>query len=143
MLPAGCASASPPRAAASSSHATANSPHATSAAAAAIGPAAPVTPIKQCGDLGNKPAGAAVGINKRQRVGNANDYTAQSSDHVVTGEASGAGGGLATPATLESSALASAALAASSVAAIEPTTAEPTDAAVTTSSSGAAGMPRP
>ena len=139
MLPAGCASASPPRAAASSSHATANSPHATSAAAAAVGPAAPVTPMKHCGDLGNKPAGAAVGINKRQRVGSANDYTAQSSDHVVTGEASGAGGA---PGTLESAALTSAALAASSVAATEPTAAEPT-AVVITSSSGAAGMPRP
>ena len=142
MLPAGCASASPPRAAASSSHAPANSPHATSAAAAAIGPAAPVTPTKHCGDLGNKPAGAAVGINKRQRVGSANDYTAQPSAHVVPGEASGAGGAPATPATLESAALASAALAASSVAATEPTTAEPT-AAVARSSSGAAGMPRP
>ena len=138
MLPAGCASASPPRAAASSSHATANSPHATSAAAAAIGPVAPVTPMKQCGDLGNKPTGAAVGINKRQRVGNANNYTAQSSDHVVTGEASGAGGA---PGTL-SAALTSAALAASSVAATEPTTAEST-AVVITSSSGAGGMPRP
>ena len=101
-----------------------------------------MTPIKQCGDLGNKPTGAAVGINKRQRVGSANDYTAQPSDHVVPGEASGAGGAPATPATLESAALASAALAASSVAATEPTTAEPT-AAVARSSSGAAGMPRP
>ena len=142
MLPAGCASASPPRAAASSSHATANSPHATSAAAAAIGPAAPVTPMKHCGDLGNKPAGAAVGINKRQRVGSANEYTAQPSDHVVPGEASGAGGAPGTPARLESAALTSAALAAASVAAPEPPTAEPT-AAVITSSSGAAGMPRP
>ena len=139
MLPAGCASSSPPRADASSSHATADSPHATSAAAAAIGPAAPVTPTKHCGDLGNKPAGAGVGINKRQRVGGANEYAAQPSDHVVPREASGAGGA---PGTLESAALTSAALAASSVAATEPTTAEPT-AAVITSSSGAGGMPRP
>ena len=138
MLPAGCASAAPPRAATISSHAPADSPHATSAAAAAVGPAAPVTPMKHCGDLGNKPAGAAVGINKRQRVG-ANDYTAQPLDHVVPGEASGAGGAPGTP---ESAALTSAALAASSVAATEPTTAEPT-AVATTSSSGAAGMPRP
>ena len=139
MLPAGCASASPPCAAASSSHATANSPHATSAAAAAIGPAAPVTPTKHCGDLGNKPAGAAVGINKRQRVGSANEYTAQPSDHVVPGEASGAGGALG---TLESATLTSAAIAASSVAATEPTTSEPIGAVIT-SSSGAGGMPRP
>ena len=98
--------------------------------------------MKHCGDLGNKPAGAAVDINKRQRVGSANEYTAQPSDHVVPGEASGAGGAPGTPARLESAALTSAALAAASVAATEPTTAEPT-AAVITSSSGAAGMPRP
>ena len=116
MLPAGCAAA--------------NSPHATSAASAATGPvaleeevrppsaAAPVTPVKQRGDLDSTPVGAAVGTNTRHRGGSANVYgTPQPSHHAVA--VPGAGSALGTPATLTS-----AALAASSVAATEPTTTE-------------------
>jgi len=104
-----------------------NSPHATSAASAATGPAAPeevhppgaaapVTPVKQRGDLGR--------MNKCHRGGSANVYTPQPSHHVVAvpGEASGAESALGPPATLTS-------------AATEPTTTEPT-AALTTSGAG-------
>ena len=134
MLPAGCAAA--------------NSPHATSAASAATRPvaleeeevrppsaAAPVTPVKQRGDLDSTPVGAAVGTNARHRGGSANVYgTPQPSHHAVA--VPGAGSALGTPATLTS-----AALAASSVAATEPTTTEPT-AALTTRISGAGSTPR-
>ena len=133
MLPAGCAAA--------------NSPHATSAASAATGPvaleeevrppsaAAPVTPVKQRGDLDSTPVGAAVGTNTRHRGGSANVYgTPQPSHHAVA--VPGAGSTLGTPAALTSTALAT-----SSVAATEPTTTEPT-AALTTRISGAGSTPR-